>query len=195
MFVIFLSVSFFPFFACSFFLCICFLCFCLFLNCFSLLFLLFFFFFFFLSVFSFFFLFLLFLFIFIYCFSFSFFFVSFVFSCWVVLLGLLLPWRCFPLLLRGAAWFLPSLGGLSCLVVLPSFSSFGWGYFIPRLLLGGVSWFPPSFLGGVTCEAMTVTHVGTLHDDPGKVNGNRLHCCDAWAMTSLEHCRRPRLRA
>ena len=42
--------------------------------------------------------------------------VVFSFSCCVVLLGLLLPWRCFPLLLRGAAWFLPPLGGVSCLV-------------------------------------------------------------------------------
>ena len=48
----------------------------------------------------------------------------FSFSCWVVLLGLLPPWCCVPsLLLRGAAWFLPSLGGLSCLVVLPSIPS------------------------------------------------------------------------
>ena len=51
--------------------------------------------------------------------------VVFSFSCWVALLGLLLPWRCFPLLLRGAAWFLPSLGGLCCLVVLPSSPSSG----------------------------------------------------------------------
>ena len=29
-------------------------------------------------------------------------------------------------------------------MVLPSFSSFGWGCFIPRLLLGGVAWSPPS---------------------------------------------------
>ena len=65
--------------------------------------------------------------------------VVFSFSCWVVLLGFLLPRRCFPLLLRGAAWFLPSLGGLSCLVVLPSFSSFGWG---------GAARSPPPF-GGV----------------------------------------------
>ena len=52
----------------------------------------------------------------------------FSFSYWVVLLGILLPWRCwrcFPLLLRGAAWFLPSLGGLSCLVALSSISSIG----------------------------------------------------------------------
>ena len=59
--------------------------------------------------------------------------------CWVVLLGFLLPCRCFPLLFRGAAWFVPSLGGLSCLVVLPSFSSFWWDCFIPRLLLGGAA--------------------------------------------------------
>ena len=45
--------------------------------------------------------------------------------CCVALLGLLLPRRCFPLLLRGAAWFLPSLGGLSCLVLLPSIPSSG----------------------------------------------------------------------
>ena len=51
--------------------------------------------------------------------------VVFSFSCWVALLGLLLPRRCFPLLLRGAAWFLPSLGGLSCLVLLPSIPSSG----------------------------------------------------------------------
>ena len=36
----------------------------------------------------------------------------------MVLLGLLLPWRCFPLLLRGAAWFLPSLGGVAVLLLL-----------------------------------------------------------------------------
>ena len=42
---------------------------------------------------------------------------SHVFCC-VVLLGLLLPWRCFPLLLRGAAWFLPSLGGVAVLLFL-----------------------------------------------------------------------------
>ena len=52
--------------------------------------------------------------------------------CWVVLLGFLLAFRwccCFS---------------FSCLVVLPSFSSFGWGHFITRLQLGGVVWFPPS---------------------------------------------------
>ena len=54
----------------------------------------------------------------------------------------------FPLLSRGAAWFLPSLGGLSCLVALPSFSSFGRGCFFPCLLLGGAAWSLPS-MGGV----------------------------------------------
>ena len=33
----------------------------------------------------------------------------------------------------------------SCLVVLPSFSSFGWGCVLPSLLSGGAAWFPPSF--------------------------------------------------
>ena len=60
----------------------------------------------------------------------------------VVLLGLLFPWRCFPLLVRGAAWLLSSLGGLSCLVVLPSFSSFGSGCFLLFFFLGGVACSP-----------------------------------------------------
>ena len=62
-------------------------------------------------------------------------------------LGLLFP----SLLLGGAAWP-PSLGGVASgplffCVVLPPFSSFGWGCFPSPLLLGGVAW-PPS-LGGV----------------------------------------------
>ena len=73
-----------------------------------------------------------------------------VFSCWVVLLGLLLPWRCFPLLLRGAAWCLPSLGGVAVLFLLfglcclPS-PPLGGACFIPRLLLEETAWSPPTF--------------------------------------------------
>ena len=90
-------------------------------------------------------LFTLFLFIFIFFFFFSFFFVSFVFSFWVVLLGLFLlrvvlrfstpfAWGC----LRS-----PPLGGAAFLL------SSGWGCFFPCLLLGGASWsLPPLHLGG-----------------------------------------------
>ena len=85
-------------------------------------------------------------------------------SCWVVLLGLLLPFGwccCFFLLLLRAAAFLPllrspslllgdvawspaSLGGvaipLSFGVVLPSFPFFGRGLRSPSLLMGGAAW-------------------------------------------------------
>ena len=40
--------------------------------------------------------------------------------------------------------FFPLLGGLSCLVVLPSTPSIGWCCFFPCLLLGGAAWSPPS---------------------------------------------------
>ena len=81
----------------------------------------------------------------------------FSFSCWVVLLGLLLPWRCFHLLLRCAAWFLPSLGALCCLAVLPSIPSFGWWCCLVSSFLLGVVFPSPvgwcclvsSFLGVV----------------------------------------------
>ena len=82
-------------------------------------------------------------------------------SCSVVLL-LVFGWCCVSLLLlRGAAWYPPSLALFSspfawCRLVsslfgspvwwgCPSFTSFGRGCFIPCLLLGGAAWSLPPF--------------------------------------------------
>ena len=56
-------------------------------------------------------------------------------SFFVVLLGLLFPWRCFPLLLRGCC-LAPSLGGLSCLVLLFFLLLFGGAAFLLTLWVG-----------------------------------------------------------
>ena len=91
--------------------------------------------------------------------------------CFVSLFGWCCVWP--SLLLRGAAFLLhlwvglllggaalpPSLGGVASgplffCVVLPFFSSFGWGCFPSPLLLGGVAW-PPS-LGGVALFSFCV---------------------------------------
>ena len=82
--------------------------------------------------------------------------------CWVVLLGFFPLWAvsgvwrcCLPspplvvllflrLLCWWSAWFLPSLGGLWCLEVLPSIPSIGWCCCFSVSYVGWSAWSPPS---------------------------------------------------
>ena len=82
----------------------------------------------------------------------------------MVLFGLLLLWLFFPLLLRGAAWCFPSLGGVAVFLHL-----FGGAAFLPLLwvvvrfsclLLGGAAWSPPSFWVARSVELSSFSSFG-----------------------------------